>query len=39
MRRFFDWEKDPDIMDVWFDSGSTWSAVCRERPAIRNCAR
>ena len=25
-----DWEKDPDIMDVWFDSGSTWSAVCRE---------
>ena len=27
-----DWEKDPDIMDVWFDSGSTWSAVCRERP-------
>ena len=23
-----DWEKDPDIMDVWFDSGSTciWKA-------------
>ena len=29
-----DWEKDPDIMDVWFDSGSTWSAVCRERPEL-----
>ena len=24
-----------DIMDVWFDSGSTWSAVCRERPELR----
>ena len=31
----YDWEKDPDIMDVWFDSGSTWSAVCRERPELR----
>lgn len=30
-----DWEKDPDIMDVWFDSGSTWSAVCRERPELK----
>ena len=30
-----DWEKDPDITDVWFDSGSTWSAVCRERPELR----
>ena len=30
-----DWEKDPDIMDVWFDSGSTRSAVCRERPELR----
>ena len=30
-----DWEKDPDIMDVRFDSGSTWSAVCRERPELR----
>ena len=30
-----DWEEDPDIMDVWFDSGSTWSAVCRERPELR----
>ena len=30
-----DWEKDPDIRDVWFGSGSTWSAVCRERPELR----
>ena len=30
-----DWEKDQDIMDVWFDSGSTWSAVCRERPELQ----
>ena len=29
-----EWEKDTDIMDVWFDSGSTWSAVCRERPEL-----
>ena len=29
-----DWEKDPDIMDDWYDSGSTWSAVCRERPEL-----
>ena len=29
-----DWEKDSDIMDVWFDSGSTWSAVCRERSEL-----
>jgi len=26
--------KESDIMDVWFDSGSTWSAVCRERPEL-----
>ena len=30
-----DGEKDPDIMDVWCDSGATWSAVCRERPELR----
>ena len=30
-----DWEKDPDIKVVCFDSGSTWSAVCRERPELR----
>lgn len=26
--------KDTDIMDVWFDSGSTHSAVLRERPEL-----
>jgi isoleucyl-tRNA synthetase len=26
--------KETDIMDVWFDSGSTWAAVCEERPYL-----
>lgn len=26
-----DFDKEKDIMDVWFDSGSTHAAVCRER--------
>lgn len=26
--------KEQDILDVWFDSGSTWSAVCAERPEL-----
>ncbi len=26
--------KESDILDVWFDSGSTWSAVCEERPEL-----
>ena len=30
-----DWEKDTDIMDVWFDSGSTHAAVLRERPELQ----
>ena len=30
-----EWEKDTDIMDVWFDSGSTHAAVLAERPALR----
>ena len=29
-----DWEKDGDIMDVWFDSGSTHVAVLEERPEL-----
>ncbi|MCI2046725.1 MAG: isoleucine--tRNA ligase [Faecalibacterium sp.] len=29
-----DWEKDTDIMDVWFDSGSTHLAVLEERPEL-----
>ncbi len=26
--------KEQDILDVWFDSGSTWKAVCEERPEL-----
>ena len=22
------WKKGTDTMDVWFDSGSSWAAVC-----------
>ena len=29
-----DWRKDTDIMDVWFDSGSTHEAVLEERPEL-----
>ena len=25
------WEKGLDTMDVWFDSGSSWAAVCEQR--------
>ncbi len=25
------WKKGLDTMDVWFDSGSSWAAVCRQR--------
>ncbi len=25
------WKKSPDILDVWFESGSTWNACMRER--------
>ena len=27
--------KETDIMDVWFDSGSTWAAVAAERPSLK----
>ena len=27
--------KETDIMDVWFDSGSTWAAVADQRPYLR----
>ncbi len=27
--------KEKDILDVWFDSGSTWKAVVDERPELR----
>ncbi len=26
--------KEQDILDVWFDSGSTWKAVCEDRPEL-----
>ncbi len=30
-----DFRKEQDIMDVWFDSGSTWAAVLETRPELR----
>ena len=27
-------DKEKDIMDVWFDSGSSWRAVCKRRPYL-----
>jgi isoleucyl-tRNA synthetase len=27
--------KEEDILDVWFDSGVSWSAVCKKRPELR----
>ena len=27
-------DKEKDIMDVWFDSGSSWRAVCERRPYL-----
>lgn len=26
--------KEKDILDVWFDSGSTWAAVANQRPEL-----
>ena len=35
-----DWEKDPDIMDVWFDSGADLhAAVCRDTRPVTALAR
>ncbi len=28
------WEKGLDTMDVWFDSGSSWAAVCEQREEL-----
>ncbi len=28
------WKKETDILDVWFDSGTTWAAVLKERPEL-----
>ncbi|MBI5500076.1 MAG: isoleucine--tRNA ligase [Deltaproteobacteria bacterium] len=27
-------EREPDILDVWFESGMSWSAVCAEDPEL-----
>ena len=27
-------DKEKDIMDVWFDSGSSWKSVCKRRPYL-----
>src|SRR5439155_1605319 len=27
--------KEQDVLEVWFDSGSTWSAVLEQRPELR----
>jgi len=29
------WEKGKDTMDVWFDSGSSWAAVCAQRDELQ----
>ena len=29
------WEKGLDTMDVWFDSGSSWAAVCLNREELK----
>ncbi len=29
------WEKGTDTMDVWFDSGSSWAAVCEQRTELK----
>ncbi|MCD7881735.1 MAG: isoleucine--tRNA ligase [Clostridiales bacterium] len=29
-----EFRKEQDILDVWFDSGSTWKAVCEVRPEL-----
>jgi len=28
-------QKDPDIFDVWFESGVSWAAVLQQRPELR----
>ncbi|MFO7957971.1 MAG: isoleucine--tRNA ligase [Candidatus Brocadiia bacterium] len=30
-----DWEKETDILDVWFESGSSHHSVCRKHPELR----
>ncbi|MFW6189646.1 MAG: isoleucine--tRNA ligase [Planctomycetota bacterium] len=30
-----DWRKETDILDVWFESGSSHNSVCRKHPDLR----
>ena len=30
-----EWKKGLDTMDVWFDSGSSWAAVCNQRKDLK----
>lgn len=32
------WKKETDILDVWFDSGTSFAAVLEERPELRSPA-
>jgi isoleucyl-tRNA synthetase len=34
-----DFEKEKDILDVWFDSGASWTAVLARRPETRDVPR
>jgi isoleucyl-tRNA synthetase len=29
------WEKEPDILDVWFESGSSWAAILDHSPDLK----
>ena len=29
-----DWQKESDILDVWFEAGSSHNSVCRKRPEL-----
>lgn len=33
-----EWRKGTDTVDVWFDSGSSWSLLCGEKPANKPVA-
>ncbi len=33
-----EFEKEEDILDVWFDSGTSYAAVCEKRPGLKEVA-
>jgi isoleucyl-tRNA synthetase len=33
-----EFKKEEDILDVWFDSGTSYAAVCEERPGLKEVA-